>query len=847
MLWCIMYFHTSIIDLGQTLGYYSINDIGTCCGFTLRWIEACLLGEEAIFNRRIERILTAIKDPDLLKKINTVKEKMAVGEVLTTEDNEWLDLFAFYGSMALYQEPSRYPQIFNALYSQYDIDHVSKLAGSEKILKLGGLSTIYSEFGIYTQVEIQDLLEQFSTALTRSNYSRDAWVGFILTNQNHAVGVMYQRDSNLWKFKDINTDVLTEEILTTEQLSNAIFLGFKGRLSVEEVEAILFRLEEENNALSSASEIQEKFCFSLEAEIGKTIDIVYHAKSGMWAFETDVDNTNSSLMNREEFSQQIVSQNSTNSLNPYVTFSTSVITSLHHEEQFHLGQQLKKHKQVQQLPEEMVHREEAANLACVVTGMNNIVMMRKLIKLGIDLDKAKNYAGFRPIHIAAGYGFIPLIKLFLKQEIDINTLADDGRTPVYAAASYDAPNSIAILFKHGANLDIPQSDGETPVYISAAKGHVRAIKVLAKYGANLNLAQKNGQTPAFVAAQNGHVAVISEFAKHGVNFDAATLEGGTPAFIAAQEGHELVIAELAKHGANLEQGLISGFSPIHVAVQNGHIDVVYELAKRGANLNAQTSSGDTPVACAVDNGQIKMISVLAQYGANLNLPDNDGKTPVFLAAEEGDVAMIIELTKYGADLNQGLGNGTAPIHVAAQNGHVEVVEELLKQGVNPNISMKNGVTASYIAAQHGDQKMLSLLASRGADITIKCNGRTPLFIAAQQGHVETVRFLLNNTELHSVPCFASTSTWQSIAKRYGEEAEKHMNHFIKLKLKDEGNAEIIDIFPEDIARILGHEETITVFTEFASRRKSTSLYKEEVNALKGQVGSRDDSIRSGPK
>ena len=53
-------FHNQIIEVGKKLGYYSA-EVGTCNGYTLAWIEACLLGKkhEAQFKKLKQMIVNA--------------------------------------------------------------------------------------------------------------------------------------------------------------------------------------------------------------------------------------------------------------------------------------------------------------------------------------------------------------------------------------------------------------------------------------------------------------------------------------------------------------------------------------------------------------------------------------------------------------------------------------------------------------------------------------------------------------------------------------------------------------------------------------------------------------------
>ncbi len=74
----------------------------------------------------------------------------------------------------------------------------------------------------------------------------------------------------------------------------------------------------------------------------------------------------------------------------------------------------------------------------------------------------------------------------------------------------------------------------------------------------------------------------------------------------------------------------------------------------------------------------------------------------------------------------------------------------------------------YVAAQNGHLETVRLLVDQGAGLELQSNeGVTPLYIAAQKGHLETVRLLVGEgaNVKHQFNC----STPLDIAKKYGHQ------------------------------------------------------------------------------
>lgn len=139
----------------------------------------------------------------------------------------------------------------------------------------------------------------------------------------------------------------------------------------------------------------------------------------------------------------------------------------------------------------------------------------------------------------------------------------------------------------------------------------------------------------------------------------------------------------------------------------------------------------------------------------------------------------------GISLNDGDYDKRTPLHVAASSGHIDVIKYLLSIGVNinckdrwgstplndaknkdiENLLTKNGATRGvqspympirlqnltdeeyrlYYAAYKNDVKAMKILNIQGWKVNAyDYDGRTALSIAASEGHLEAVRYLVEN-------------------------------------------------------------------------------------------------------
>lgn len=116
--------------------------------------------------------------------------------------------------------------------------------------------------------------------------------------------------------------------------------------------------------------------------------------------------------------------------------------------------------------------------------------------------------------------------------------------------------------------------------------------------------------------------------------------------------------------------------------------------------------GETPLQQAARKGQVNLVRDLLNKGAPINARDNAGWTPLHDAVRKGSAAIVnLILAKEGVEVDacskpeQG---GLAPLHDASEVGHIDIVK--------------------------------SLLAAKASVLVTDARGRTPLDVAAEEGH-----------------------------------------------------------------------------------------------------------------
>lgn len=115
-------------------------------------------------------------------------------------------------------------------------------------------------------------------------------------------------------------------------------------------------------------------------------------------------------------------------------------------------------------------------------------------------------------------------------------------------------------------------------------------------------------------------------------------------------------------------------------------------------------------------------------------------TPLLvLAAQRGNNDIVQALIKAGAHVNRGYDR--LPLNIAAEYGHFEVVHTLMRSGAYLEGQEESGYTALMCAAAAGQLLIVQVLVDCGADVDANYYGKTPLMLAARNGHKEIYHFL----------------------------------------------------------------------------------------------------------
>ena len=387
------------------------------------------------------------------------------------------------------------------------------------------------------------------------------------------------------------------------------------------------------------------------------------------------------------------------------------------------------------------------------------------------------------------------LQLLVDAGADVNAKDKLGWTAVMKASFAGHTKTLDALSKFKnptADVNAKNCSEETAVMLAAQKGHYDTMEKLVELKAEINVIDAKKSTALMKAAQSGHKKIV-EFLLLQNNklievFDEVNM---SPVMMAAQGGHtELVellqnLAEACDPPYSINLADTTGKTALFHASMGGHTDTIKVIVDRKADIHARDSIGMTPIMVAASNGKAAAVMLLhdlhcAQLDAStpnhaqdeilqpLRDVDNQGLTAVVHAASHSKTDCVMELVRIKADLTFGLHSLCKIIGKAAQKDSEMIRAVMVLVDCQADINTPSALTGKtplemscnmsvreilqskgadrwteiLTAAEQGDKNRVEHLKTKISDENIR--SESALQIAAQYGHTNVVKFLIDN-------------------------------------------------------------------------------------------------------
>lgn len=377
---------------------------------------------------------------------------------------------------------------------------------------------------------------------------------------------------------------------------------------------------------------------------------------------------------------------------------------------------------------------------------NLVTLAKRIIDSDAELVDAVTVGGDSPLMIAAAYGRMNMVNLFLNSTEKVHKANNNGYTPLHVAVSNRHSNVVLALLQADADVNSQNKFGSTPLHLAVSNGHAEIVRTLLDAGSSVMLKNEAGKTALHLAE---HLEILRQLiAVAGV--DLNTSMEWTALHFAARQGRLDLVNCLLEAGADAAAKTVEGFTPLRLAAYNGYLDIVQRLLEVNPAMSADTW-GENALHDAAARGHLAVVKLLLASGADTESRDNEKCTPLHYASQDGHLEVVDALLDAGADPNGESTTNITSLHLASSNGGLNVVERLISLSLNVNCQSNTGQTPLHHASEGGHIKVVERLIAANADLHIQSRwGDTPLHRASWNGHLSVVSGLLNAGANHSL-------------------------------------------------------------------------------------------------
>jgi ankyrin repeat protein len=257
----------------------------------------------------------------------------------------------------------------------------------------------------------------------------------------------------------------------------------------------------------------------------------------------------------------------------------------------------------------------------------------------------------------------------------------------------------------------------------------------------------SGMTKLHHAVQAGDLRLVESLISEGANLGSRDNGGRTVLHYASMQqshGPDIITLILNAGGkAIMNSGDDSGQTALHYAAERGLVESIRILVGHGVDTRTTDNYGFSPFLWAVVAGQTNTATdMLSTMSADANSTSADGKSALAWAASLGWHSIAVLLVNYGASMSKTINTQMVPLKEAAASGDLDIVQ-LLLHSEDPNYRDRDGWSAIHWAAEEGHLEIVRFLLDQETNVnTVSSYGTSPLHCAANGGHISIVSLLL---------------------------------------------------------------------------------------------------------
>lgn len=198
--------------------------------------------------------------------------------------------------------------------------------------------------------------------------------------------------------------------------------------------------------------------------------------------------------------------------------------------------------------------------------------VEKALKAGTN-PNIKNEHGLTPLHVAAKYGNIYIVRSIIANGGPVDITNNTGDTPLMLAAFEGKTKTVGEIVQSNAKINLQNNKGQTALMLATQKGHLETTNYLLQSQADKYIFDNDGMSAAAYAIIYKQVSVLSQLLNNELNVNQrhAKQHNATLLILAAKFGNTDAIQLLLAHKADIKLKDDQGKDALRIAQEAGMV------------------------------------------------------------------------------------------------------------------------------------------------------------------------------------------------------------------------------------------------------------------------------------
>lgn len=375
---------------------------------------------------------------------------------------------------------------------------------------------------------------------------------------------------------------------------------------------------------------------------------------------------------------------------------------------------------------------------------------RQLIRELCDLQAEVNlgdYDGRRALHLAACENQIPIAKLLLMNNADLNIQDNYGSTPLWDSLVHGNWEMAKYLYSLKGNLGNQKNRSRTiasKLCFFVHRNEMESLKMWVECGAKIDAQDYDGRTALHVAQSQQNEDATRILTAHGADLTVSD-RWGTSTGASDFNLRSMSLGDVAHEYTSIFEDV----RPVHIKLDKDLL-VLCIMSLLDSNDETRKTALLPSLACeVVCTGDVQVLSQLIYKGLDVSKGDYDRRTPLHLACATGSLTSVRKLVWNSADVNAIDRFGYSPLFEALQHGHDDVCEYLRANGAQLGLTYDRSASILCWAAYNDDINNMQRLVENGIDATAAdYDGRRCFDVATDRGFKKMVEYLTTIVDDH---------------------------------------------------------------------------------------------------